>query len=66
MNQFTEILEKALPLLKPYVSRIAIFGSTARGEPSRDSDIDLLITLKPSGACPKLGLFKILDAIEHT
>ena len=45
-----------LPILKPYVDRIAIFGSMARGDATDTSDIDLLVDLKPAGQRPSLGL----------
>ncbi len=61
MDYTDKILEKALPLLKPYIRRMAVFGSTARGERATNSDIDLLITLKPTHARPKLGLFKLIE-----
>ena len=64
MDKFTEIRTKALPLLKPYISRMAVFGSTVRGEATKQSDIDLLIRLKPSKARPKLGLFKLMEIEE--
>jgi hypothetical protein len=63
--KYTVIRRKALPLLKPYISRMAVFGSTVRGEATKDSDIDLLITLKPSNARPKLGLFKLIEIEEN-
>jgi predicted nucleotidyltransferase len=59
--KYTVIRRKALPLLKPYISRMAVFGSTVRGEATQESDIDLLIALKPSNARPKLGLFKLME-----
>ena len=65
MDEITRIRKKALPLLKPYISRMAIFGSVVRGEATKGSDIDLLITLKPSGKRPKLGLFKFIEIEEH-
>jgi len=65
MDRFREIRKNALPLLKPYVSRIAVFGSTARGEATTKSDVDLLIRLKPSKARPKLGLFKLMEIEEN-
>lgn len=65
MEKFTEIRKRALPLLKPYVSRLAVFGSVIRGEVTPASDIDLLITLKPSNARPKLGYFKIIEIEER-
>lgn len=61
MDNFADIRKKALPLLKPYISRMAVFGSTVRGEATKKSDIDLLIWLKPSSARPKLGLFKLME-----
>ena len=65
MDEITRIRKKALPLLKPYISRMAVFGSVVRGEATAQSDIDLLITLKPSGQRPKLGLFKFIEIEEH-
>lgn len=44
-----------LPLLHPYASRIAIFGSVARGEDTAGSDIDLLVKLRPPNLRPRLG-----------
>lgn len=61
MDQITKIRTKALPLLKPYISRMAVFGSVVRGEATQHSDIDLLITLKPSNQRPKFGLFKFIE-----
>jgi len=50
MDRFLEIKEKVVPLVLPYgVKRVAVFGSFVRGEHSPQSDIDLLITLKPRG-----------------
>ncbi len=51
-----ELRAKVLPLLKPYVKRVAVFGSYARGEATPESDIDLLVTLKPASERPPLGL----------
>lgn len=42
--------------LRPYVSRIELFGSTARNEDDSDSDLDLLVTLRPADERPPLGL----------
>jgi len=57
MDRFAEIKEKVVPLVLPYgVKRVAIFGSFVRGQVSPQSDIDLLITLKPRGQRPSLGL----------
>jgi predicted nucleotidyltransferase len=65
MDKYTEIRRKALPVLKPYITRMAVFGSTVRGEATKKSDLDLLIRLKPSNNRPKLGLFKLME-IEET
>lgn len=65
MDKYADIRRKALPLLKPYISQMAVFGSTVRGEATKESDIDLLIRLKPSNARPKLGLFKLMEIEEN-
>lgn len=46
MNRFTDLRDKVLPMLRPYVKRIAVFGSFARGEETPESDIDILVELK--------------------
>ncbi len=63
-DKFSEIRQKALPILKPYISRLAVFGSIARQDATDTSDIDLLILLKPSHSRPKLGLFKWIEIEE--
>jgi uncharacterized protein len=65
MDKYADIRRKALLLLKPYISRMAVFGSTVRGEATKKSDIDLLIRLKPSNARLKLGLFKLMEIEEN-
>ena len=60
MDRFAELKLKVTPLLKPYVKRISVFGSFARGDATIDSDIDLLVDLKPSGLRPVLGLFEFI------
>ena len=42
--------------LRPYASRIELFGSEARGEAAPGSDVDVLVTLRPPGDRPPLGL----------
>ena len=64
MDTYAEIRRKAVPILKPYINRLAVFGSTVRGEATAKSDLDLLISLKPSGKRPKLGLFKLMEIEE--
>lgn len=50
-----DLRSKAVPLLQPYARRISVFGSIARGKATPDSDIDLLVELKPAGRRPVLG-----------
>ena len=57
---FTDLKLKIAPILKPYASRISVFGSFARGEATASSDIDLLIALKPAEMRPVLGLFEFV------
>ena len=49
---------------KYQISKMALFGSYARGEVTALSDIDLLIALKPAEARPSLGLFEFI-ALEQ-
>ncbi|MEZ4528147.1 MAG: nucleotidyltransferase domain-containing protein [Desulfobacterales bacterium] len=56
MNTVDYLKSKAVPMLKPYVRKISLFGSFARGENADQSDIDLLVELKSSGLRPVLGL----------
>ncbi len=65
MDKFDEIRKQAVPLLKPYISRLAVFGSYRRGETTETSDIDLLITLKPSNARPRLSFFKLMEIEDN-
>ena len=56
MDKYDELREKILPVLRPYVRRVFVFGSFVRGEDTPESDIDILVTLKPSNERPPLGL----------
>jgi predicted nucleotidyltransferase len=57
MPQLPSSYEKILiEALRPYVSRIELFGSTARNEDDTDSDLDVLVTLRPAEERPPLGL----------
>lgn len=60
-KQFTELKLKVIPILRPYASRISVFGSYARGDETSTSDIDLLIALRPANSRPALGLFKFIN-----
>ncbi len=56
MNHVEKLKEQIIPVLRPYVKRISVFGSFARSEETSESDIDLLVELKASGDRPALGL----------
>ncbi len=64
-RRFVVLKTKVTPLLKPYASRISVFGSYARGDMTASSDIDILIALKPSNSRPALGLFGFI-ALEQS
>jgi uncharacterized protein len=61
MDRFTELRKKVTPILKPYARRISVFGSYARGDETAESDIDILVSLKPSEKRPAFGLFKFIE-----
>jgi Predicted nucleotidyltransferases len=67
MDRFAELGKNILPPLRPYVKKIAVFGSFARGEDTSDSDIDILVDLKPPGQRPVLGLkwFGLEQELSH-
>jgi hypothetical protein len=67
MDRFAELREKVLPLLYPYVKRVYVFGSFARGELTPYSDIDILVELKPRDQRPRLGFkwFGLWDELEE-
>ena len=48
------ILETLIPI---GVQRVSLFGSAVRGEQRSDSDIDILVKLKPPSLRQPLGLF---------
>jgi uncharacterized protein len=56
MDRFQRLRAILVPALRPYVTRIAVFGSYARGEETPGSDVDILVDLKASGRRPVLGL----------
>ena len=63
-NRFIDLGSKVTPILRPYVNRISVFGSYARGDATAESDIDLLIALKPADTRPVLGLFDFIKLEE--
>jgi hypothetical protein len=56
MDKFDQLREIIVPLLKPYANRVSVFGSYVHGEETPESDIDILVSLKPSDKRPPLGL----------
>lgn len=60
----TKVREIA-PLLKAQgVTRLALFGSRARGDARSDSDLDVLVDTTARGASPPFDFFKVLHLIE--
>ena len=57
------IKEKILPLLKEHnVTKAGIFGSYARGENKKNSDVDILIEMNDgNGLMPIIGLKILLE-----
>ena len=53
LDQFKTVL---VDTLRPYASRIELFGSAARGDMDADSDLDMLLTLRAADERPLLGL----------
>ncbi|MEF8797404.1 MAG: nucleotidyltransferase domain-containing protein [Salinivenus sp.] len=51
-----QVRDVVVPTLRPYATRIELFGSVARGESTETSDIDLLLTLRAPENRPPLGL----------
>ena len=65
---FQALADKILPILQPYnIKRLALFGSVARGEDRGDSDIDILVSLRPPGERPVIGLkwFDLVDELSR-
>jgi len=57
MDKFDELREKILPVLLPYgMKSVAVFGSVVREEDTLESDIDILVELKPPSERPPIGL----------
>ena len=65
MKKITKIKEKILPILKKNdVIKASIFGSFARGEDKKGSDIDMLVEFnEPKGMFHRIGLKYELEKI---
>jgi predicted nucleotidyltransferase len=58
-------LREVAPALKAEgVTGLAIFGSRARGDARRDSDLDVLLNTTAHGESPPFDMFKVLHLIE--
>jgi uncharacterized protein len=58
-------LREIAPVLKAEgVTKLAVFGSRARGDARPDSDLDVLIDTVARGASPAFDLFKVMHLIE--
>ena len=57
---FVSLRSKVEPLLRPYVRRISVFGLYARSEANSQSNVDLLVALRPSEKRPPLGLVEMI------
>lgn len=65
---FQTLSAKILSVLQPYqVRRIAVFGSVVRDEDRPGSDIDILVSLRPPGERPVIGLkwFAIIEELSR-
>jgi len=47
---------------RKYIKRVSIFGSYAKGRPSKRSDVDVLIEFTPKA---KIGLFELFDIQDN-
>ena len=58
-------LREIAPAIKAEgVTRLALFGSRARGDARPDSDLDVLVDTTARGELPKFDYFKVLHLIE--
>lgn len=60
-------LRRIEPAIKGYgVTRLAVFGSRARGDARPDSDLDILVDTTSLGQAPPFDLFEVQHLIEDT
>jgi len=61
-----KIKELAVPILKQYgVEKAAVFGSYARGDQNKDSDIDILIEYAPNVRKSLLIRARIINELKN-
>jgi predicted nucleotidyltransferase len=48
------------------VTRLAVFGSRARGDARPDSDLDILVDTTARGEAPTFDFFEVLHLIQDT
>jgi predicted nucleotidyltransferase len=59
-------LREAAPALRAEgVTKLAVFGSRARGDARPDSDLDMLVETSARGASSPFDLFKVLHIVEN-
>ena len=65
LEQIVAKLREIAPAIKAEgVTKLAVFGSRARGDARPDSDLDILVDTVAHGATPAFNLFKVLHLIE--
>src|SRR6202162_3904337 len=65
LEQILAKFSAVTPALKAEgVTRLALFGSRARGDARPDSDLDVLVDTTSRGESPPFDLFKVLHLIE--
>lgn len=63
-NKIDEIKQKILPILKEHkVTKAGIFGSYARGEQNKKSDVDILVEISDD-AMGLLGFIRLKSILE--